>query len=96
MKYFKKDNTVYAYDDEQLAQGLADDKTPMTDEEVELHINPIPTEAELALEILRAKIVEARAYLTSTDFKMTTDYDEDVTDIKAKRTEARAFIRANS
>ena len=55
----------------------------------------MPTEAELALEVLRTKIAEARAYLASTDFKMTSDYDEDTTEIKAKRAEARDFIRAN-
>lgn len=55
-----------------------------------------PTSEELALELLRTKIAEARAYLASTDFKMTSDYDEDTTDIKAKRAEAREFIRNNS
>lgn len=55
----------------------------------------MPTAEEIALELLRTKIAEARAYLASTDFKMTSDYDEDVTEIKAKRAEAREFIRAN-
>ena len=53
----------------------------------------MPTAEEIALELLRTKIAEARAYLASTDFKMTSDYDEDVTEIKAKRAEARALIR---
>lgn len=39
------------------------------------------------------KINEAKAYLTSTDYKMTFDYDKDVTDVKTKRAEARALIR---
>lgn len=46
----------------------------------------------LALEN-QAKIDEAKAYLASTDYKMTSDYDKDTTDVKAKRAEARALIR---
>ena len=38
--YISEDGTVYAYDDEQVAMGLADDKTAMTPEEVEAHLNP--------------------------------------------------------
>jgi hypothetical protein len=41
------------------------------------------------------KVTEAKAYLEATDFKMTVDYDEDVTEVKLKRQEAREFIRAN-
>ena len=41
MNYFKdKSGEVFAYDDDQVAAGMADDKTPMTPEEVEAHINP--------------------------------------------------------
>ena len=41
MNYYKdQDGNVYAYDDEQVAMGLADDKTAMTPEEVEAHLNP--------------------------------------------------------
>lgn len=44
MNYYKDSNgAVFAYDDEQVSAGLADDKTPMTPEEVEAHINPPPT-----------------------------------------------------
>jgi hypothetical protein len=46
-------------------------------------------------EITKVKIAEAKAYLEATDFKMTVDYDEDVTEVKLKRQEAREFIRAN-
>jgi len=42
MNYYKdQDGNVYAYDDEQVAMGLADDKTAMTPEEVEAHLNPV-------------------------------------------------------
>ena len=44
---------------------------------------------------LSTKIAEAKAYLASTDFKMTLDYDKDITEVKIKRAEARQFIRAN-
>lgn len=50
MKYFKQNNEVYAYDDDQLAQGYGKDMTPMTDEEVELHINPPKTDEQLVAE----------------------------------------------
>lgn len=44
MNYFKnEDGAVFAYDDEQIALGLADDKTAMTAEEVEAHLNPPKT-----------------------------------------------------
>lgn len=59
-------------------------------------IEPEFTEAELVQQAVDKKIAEAKVYLASTDFKMAVDYDEDVTEIKAKRAEARAFIRANS
>lgn len=43
-EYFKDDaGVVYAYDDEQVAAGIAGDKTPMTPKEVEAHKNPPPT-----------------------------------------------------
>jgi hypothetical protein len=48
-----------------------------------------------SLELL-AKLTYAKQYLVDTDFKMTADYDKDVTDIKVKRQEAREFIRVNS
>ena len=47
------------------------------------------------LELL-AKLTYAKQYLIDTDFKMTVDYDKDVTDVKLKREECRTFIRENS
>jgi len=90
MKYYKDNqNNVFAYDDTQM--DLVGDKTLMTDVEVESHINPVPTEQELTAQ----KVAEAKQYLSSTDYKMTVDYDQDVADTKVKRAEAREFIRAN-
>ena len=46
--------------------------------------------AEQAIE---AKRQEARAYLASTDYMMTADYDKDTTEVKVLRAAARAVIR---
>jgi hypothetical protein len=46
-----------------------------------------------AEEALEAKRQEARAYLASTDYMMTADYDKDTTEVKALRAEARQVIR---
>jgi len=54
-----------------------------------------PTQSELDIEANKVKLQEAYAYLASTDFKMTLDYDKDTTEIKVLRAEAREFIRAN-
>lgn len=48
-----------------------------------------------ALEV-RANLLYSQQYLADTDFKMTVDYDKDVTDVKLKREECRTFIRENS
>ena len=40
-----------------------------------------------------AKRQEALAYLASTDYMMTADYDKDTTEVKVLRAAARAVIR---
>ena len=52
------------------------------------------TEEELAQQAKDKQIADAKAYLLSTDYKFTADYDKDTTEVKAKRAEARAIIRA--
>ena len=52
------------------------------------------TEEELAQQAKDKQISEAKAYLSSTDYKFTADYDKDTTEVKAKRAEARAIIRS--
>jgi len=47
-------------------------------------------QAEQAAE---AKRQEAIAYLASTDYMMTADYDKDTTEVRALRAEARNVIR---
>jgi hypothetical protein len=46
--------------------------------------------AEQAEEVKRQ---EALAYLASTDYMMTADYDKDTTEVKVLRAAARAVIR---
>ena len=41
------------------------------------------------------EINKAKSYLKSTDFKMTSDYDQDVSEVIILRAEARLFIREN-
>ncbi len=50
-------------------------------------------QAEQAAE---AKRQEALAYLASTDFMMTADYDKDTTEVKVLRAAARAVIRGEA
>ena len=44
---------------------------------------------------VRYRVQEHKDYLNQTDFKMTSDYDQDVTEVKVLRAEARTFIRDN-
>ncbi len=55
-----------------------------------------PTEQELTAQ----KVIEAKQYLSSTDYKMTVDYFATLTDeqqnvLMLKRVEAREFVRLN-
>lgn len=47
MHFFKKENEVFAFDDDQL-DLVTPEMVKMTDQEVELHINPQPTTEDLA------------------------------------------------
>lgn len=50
MKYYKSNNEVFAYEDDGSQDHLIGDKVLMTDEEVELHINPPKTEEQIQAE----------------------------------------------
>jgi len=63
MNYYKKDNKVFEYNDLQIKQGLAKDKTAMTQEEIELHLNPPKTQEQLDAEA-KAEIELQLANLT--------------------------------
>ena len=47
-----------------------------------------------AEEALETKRQEAQAYLVSTDYMMTADYDKDTTEVKVLRANARSVIRS--
>ena len=73
---------------ELIKQWLSEGNTP----------EPEFTEAELAQQALNKSIAEAKAYLASTDFKMTIDYYSTMTaeqqeELSTKRAEARAFLK---
>lgn len=56
------------------------------------------TEAELAQQVIYNKISEAKAYLASTDFKMTVDYYATLTveqqeELTIMRATARGFLK---
>ena len=103
MKYYKQNNEVYAYELDGSQDHLIGDKVAMTAEEIELHINPLKTEEQIIAE----KVIEAKAYLASTDYVVTKIAEaqalgEDTTSLLSKyavelqqRKEARAFIGVN-
>ena len=55
---------------------------------------PMYTAEEIAQQEKDAKIQEAKQYLASTDFKMTADYDQDTTEVRVLRQQARELIRS--
>ena len=65
------------------------------DEAFDADGNPVTYDLVLvqAEEALEAKRQEALAYLASTDYMMTADYDKDTTEVKVLRAAARAVIR---
>lgn len=91
--YFKSDlGEVFFYDDQQVEMGLADGKTPMTDEEVELHLNPPKSDEQILLE----QQAEARQYLVDTDWYVTRSIETKVAipkDVKVKRAAAREALQ---
>lgn len=97
MKFYKDiNNEVFAYEEDGSQDYLIGDKVLMTAEEVEAHINPPKTEAQLLAE----KVAESKAYLASTDFKMTVDYyatltEQEQADLTYNRAEAREYVRVN-
>ena len=61
-----------------------------SDKEIEDALDALKLEEDKA-----KQIAEAKKYLSDTDFKVLPDYDQDSTEVKVKRQEAREFIRAN-
>jgi hypothetical protein len=85
MKYYKDiNNNVFAYEANGSQDELIGDKVAMTTDEVEFYINHT---------VVIDKIAEAKAYLISTDYMMTADYDKDTTEVRILRQQARYIIR---
>lgn len=93
MKYFKNNNEIYAYDEEQISQGYGSDMIEITLEEVNAINQAKEDEYKQTTEY---KLSEAKSYLTSTDwyYARKAETGEDVpADVVAKRIEYREFIR---
>lgn len=95
MKQFYKLNPL------QVGSGtiVPDDFTIYTDDNIPSELQEA-LDAEQVANKLSTKILEAKAYLASTDFKMTVDYFATMTvekqeEFTSLRAEAREFIRAN-
>ena len=77
MEYFKsQDGNVYAYDDQQVADGLADGMTAMTAVEVEAHANPPKTADQLREEWKASRAAAVEAIDVTTAAGNTFDGDE--------------------
>lgn len=74
--YIDSTGTVYAYDDDQVAMGLADDKTPMTPTEAAAHINPPKTTEQLREEWKAQRAAQVEAIKVTTQAGNTFDGDE--------------------
>lgn len=72
MNYFKKENMVYAFDENQL-DLITNDFVKMTDEEIDRHLNP---EKYLTEDEKRAAYLASLKNLTRRQFKLTLlDFD---------------------
>ena len=91
MKFYKdNENNIFAYELDGSQDYLIGDKTPITLDEV-YAMNKAKEDAyKLTAEY---RVQEAQAYLDSTDYMMTADYDKDTTEVRVKRAEARVIIR---
>lgn len=77
MNYFKDaTGAVFAYDETQVADGLGADKTAMTPEEVEAHINPPKTAEQVREEWKSARSAAVEAIKVTTLAGNTFDGDE--------------------
>ena len=77
MNYFKNTSgDVFAYDDEQVAAGLPGDMAEMTPAEVESHVNPPKTEAQLREEWKASRAAAVEAIKVTTTSGNEFDGDE--------------------
>lgn len=77
MNYYKSETgEVFAYDADQVAAGLADDKTAMTPAEVEAHKSPPKTDEQLREEWKAQRAALVEAIKVTTQAGNTFDGDE--------------------
>ena len=84
MKFYKDiDNGVYAYEEDGSQDHLIGDKILMTAEEVEAHINPPKTEAQIQAEFRaeRDKLINQADIIINK----ALDNNQDVTSLRAYR-----------
>ena len=97
MYYYKiVNNYPQTYSGDKQLEGFKEFTKEIGEDGLVTYLPKELNDAMIALEaqaISDAKIAEAQAYLAATDFKMTADYDEDVTAILPLRQEARDLIR---
>lgn len=85
--YKDTNNNLHFINDSSFLRFLPQGLIEISDEEAEaIRLSKINLKEVAA--------ANAMKYLTSTDYKMTADYDKDTTDIKVLRSQARATIRA--
>lgn len=83
MKYYKLNSEVFAYELDGSQDHLIGDKVLMTAEEVELHINPPKTEAQIQAEFRaeRDKLINQADIIINK----ALDNNQDVTSLRAYR-----------
>lgn len=94
MKYYKTlNNEVFAYDDEQVAQGYGTDLTAITEDEMKVLTTYIPTREDE----INTQIAEAKTYLADTSWYIERLNDPSSgkaipEEVLSKRAEARELI----
>lgn len=95
MEYYTKENSGFWV----VSTEKVDDGWEKVEIKDDIIIFPIGLAQQIAKEQLSRKILEKQKYLDSTEHKFNLDYEpkenEDLELIKAKRREARKFIRDN-
>ena len=97
MNYINKNKEVFGFESDGSQDHLiTEDMKPISLEEIEAINKAKEDEYKNSIEF---KINEAKQYLEDTDHKFYGDYepkvDEDLESVRTKRSEARAFVRAN-
>jgi hypothetical protein len=88
MKYYKKNNQVFAFEaDGSQDHLITNDMVQMSSEEIAAHRQPT------AEQIAQARIFELRQLLRDTDYVALPDYDKDKPEILTQRQAWRVELR---